>query len=173
MASFNKVVLLGNLTRDPEIKKSPNGVTVAKLRLAVNETYRDRQTGQPKEVACFVDVAVWDKQAESCAQYLTRGSQILVEGRLIYEEWKNAQGESRNRLSVRADRVQFINTVRRPDGAQAPAGQVQGPGSQVQSPGSQVQSAPTVSGGSGSVPVAAPASAPATSAEPPLDDVPF
>ena len=75
MASFNKVVLLGNLTRDPELKKSPAGISVAKLRLAVNETYRDRQTGQPKEVACFVDVAVWDKQAESCGQYLTRGSQ--------------------------------------------------------------------------------------------------
>ena len=172
MASFNKVVLLGNLTRDPEIKKSPAGVTVAKLRLAVNETYRDRQTGQPKEVACFVDVAVWDKQAESCAQYLTRGSQILVEGRLVYEEWKNAQGESRNRLSVRADRVQFINTVRRPEGA-APAGQVQGPGAQVQNPGSQVQSAPTASGGPTSMSAATPASAPAASAEQPLDDVPF
>ena len=117
MASFNKVVLLGNLTRDPEIKKSPGGVSVAKLRLAVNETYRDRQTGQPKEVACFVDVNVWDKQADSCGQYLTRGSQVLVEGRLVYEEWKNAQGESRNRLSVRADRVQFINTARRPEPA--------------------------------------------------------
>jgi single-strand DNA-binding protein len=172
MASFNKVVLLGNLTRDPEIKKSPAGVTVAKLRLAVNETYRDRQTGQPKEVACFVDVAVWDKQAESCAQYLTRGSQILVEGRLIYEEWKNAQGESRNRLSVRADRVQFINTVRRPDGAPAPAGQVHSPVSQAQ--GSAPAGGPTSVSAAAPVSAApAPASAPATSAEPPLDDVPF
>ena len=168
MASFNKVVLLGNLTRDPEIKKSPAGVTVAKLRLAVNETYRDRQTGQPKEVACFVDVAVWDKQAESCAQYLTRGSQILVEGRLVYEEWKNAQGESRNRLSVRADRVQFINTVRRPDGAPAP-----GPAASTVSGGpTSVSAAAPVPGGPGIVPAAAPASAPA-SADPPLDDVPF
>ena len=161
MASFNKVVLLGSHTRDPELKKSPSGISVAKLRLAVNETYKDRQTGQPKEVACFVDVAVWDKQADSCGQYLTRGSQILVEGRLVYEEWKNAQGESRNRLSVRADRVQFINTARRPESA-APA-----------------PSAPTPGG-----PAAAPAPAPsgdgraalgqsAASAEPPLDDVPF
>ena len=168
MASFNKVVLLGNLTRDPELKKSPNGVSVAKLRLAVNETYKDRQTGQPKEVACFVDVAVWDKQADSCGQYLTRGSQILVEGRLVYEEWKNAQGESRNRLSVRADRVQFINTVRRPDGAPAPGG-----------PSSAPAASPAPGG-----PAAAPAPAPsgdgraalgqsAASAEPPLDDVPF
>ncbi len=163
MASFNKVVLLGNLTRDPELKKSPSGISVAKLRLAVNETYRDRQTGQPKDVACFVDVAVWDKQADSCGQYLTRGSQILVEGRLVYEEWKNAQGESRNRLSVRADRVQFINTARRPEGAAA---------------------APTASspapGGPAAPPVPAPSGdgravlgQPAAPAEPPLDDVPF
>ena len=165
MASFNKVVLLGNLTRDPELKKSPNGVSVAKLRLAVNETYKDRQTGQPKEVACFVDVAVWDKQAESCGQYLTRGSQILVEGRLIYEEWKNAQGESRNRLSVRADRVQFINTVRRPEGAPPSGGQPpngDGRATLGQSP------APAPSGDGRAVLGQSPASA-----EPPLDDVPF
>ena len=165
MASFNKVVLLGNLTRDPELKKSPSGISVAKLRLAVNETYKDRQTGQPKEVACFVDVAVWDKQADSCGQYLTRGSQILVEGRLVYEEWKNAQGESRNRLSVRADRVQFINTARRPEGAASPGGQpASGDGRAAlgQSP------APAAPGGPASVPAAS-----APPAEPPLDDVPF
>ena len=165
MASFNKVVLLGNLTRDPELKKSPNGVSVAKLRLAVNETYKDRQTGQPKEVACFVDVAVWDKQADSCGQYLTRGSQILVEGRLVYEEWKNAQGESRNRLSVRADRVQFINTVRRPEGAPPSGGQPpsgDGRATLSQSP------APAPSGDG-----RAALGQSAASAEPPLDDVPF
>ena len=169
MASFNKVVLLGNLTRDPELKKSPSGISVAKLRLAVNETYKDRQTGQPKEVACFVDVAVWDKQAESCGQYLTRGSQILVEGRLIYEEWKNAQGESRNRLSVRADRVQFINTVRRPDGAPAPGGPTSAPAASP-APGGPT-SAPASSPAPGG-PASASASSPA-STEPPLDDVPF
>ena len=143
MASLNKVILLGNLTRDPEVKKSPAGVSVAKLRMAVNETYRDRQTGQPKEVACFVDVTVWEKQADSCGQYLTRGSQILVEGRLIYEEWKNAQGEARNRLSVRADRVQFLNTVRRPDpsGQQAAA---QGTAPQAQAPAAGPAAAPVV-----------------------------
>ncbi len=169
MASFNKVVLLGNLTRDPELKKSPAGVSVAKLRVAVNETYRDRQSGQPKEVTCFVDVAVWDKQADSCGQYLTRGTQILVEGRLVYEEWKNAQGEARNRLSVRADRVQFINTARRPDGAPAaPAGQVQGSGPQVLDAAPTGVSPSTPMGGPGIVPAATTAAA-----EPPLDDVPF
>jgi single-strand DNA-binding protein len=168
MASFNKVVLLGNLTRDPELKKSPNGVSVAKLRLAVNETYKDRQTGQPKEVACFVDVAVWDKQAESCGQYLTRGSQVLVEGRLIYEEWKNAQGESRNRLSVRADRVQFINTVRRPDGAPAPGGPASVPAAPPPAPAAGAAQAPSASGDGRTAFGQSPASV-----EPPLDDVPF
>lgn len=115
MASLNKVLLLGNLTRDPELKKSQSGISVARLRIAVNETYRDRQTNQSKEVVCYVDVNVWDRQAESCGQYLTRGSQILVEGRLIYDEWKTPQGEQRNRISVRADRVQFINTTKRPE----------------------------------------------------------
>ena len=122
MASLNKVVLLGNLTRDPELKKSQSGVSVARLRIAVNETYRDRQTNQNKEVVCYVDVNVWDRQADSCGQYLTRGSQILVEGRLVYDEWKTPQGESRNRISVRADRVQFINTTKRPEPS-APAAQ--------------------------------------------------
>ena len=166
MASFNKVVLLGNLTRDPEIKKSPSGVSVAKLRMAVNETYRDRQTGQPKEVACFVDVNVWDKQADSCGQYLTRGSQILVEGRLVYEEWKNAQGEARNRLSVRADRVQFINTVRRPEGALGGPASV--PAAAPSAPAAGAAPAPSASGDGRTAFGQSPASA-----EPPLDDVPF
>ena len=169
MASFNKVVLLGNLTRDPELKKSPAGVSVAKIRLAVNETYKDRQTGQPKEVACFVDVAVWDKQAESCGQYLTRGSQILVEGRLVYEEWKNAQGESRNRLSVRADRVQFINTVRRPEGASPANGDNRTTfGQSPSAPAAGSSPAPSASGEGRTAFGQSPAST-----EPPLDDDPF
>ena len=170
MASFNKVILLGNLTRDPELKKSPSGASVARLRLAVNETYRDRQTGQPKEVACFVDVAVWDKQAESCGQYLTRGSQILVEGRLVYEEWKNAQGEARNRISVRADRVQFINTARRPDGPQASGAPASVPAAPSPAPAAGSAPAPSPGGDGRTVFGQSPVTPPA---EPPLDDVPF
>lgn len=108
MASLNKVILLGNLTKDPELKRAPSGVAIAKLRLAVSEQFRDRATGQPKEVVCYVDVAVWDRQAETCAQYLQKGSQIMVEGRLIYDEWKTPSGETRSRLAVRADRIQFL-----------------------------------------------------------------
>ncbi len=113
MASLNKVVLLGNLTKDPELKVSPSGTQVAKLRIAVNEQFRDRTTGQLKEVACYVDVTVWARQAEACGQYLQKGSQIIVDGRLSYEEWTTPAGDRRNRLSVRADRVQFIYNTRR------------------------------------------------------------
>ena len=108
MASYNRVILVGNLTRAPELRHAPSGTAVTNFRLAVSETFRGRQDGQTTEVVCYVDVAVWDRQAETCNQYLAKGSPVLVEGRLVYDEWKNPQGETRNRLSVRADRVQFL-----------------------------------------------------------------
>jgi len=123
MASFNRVVLMGNLTRDPEVRQTSSGAQVAELRLAVSETYRDRQTNQPKEVTCYVDVVVWNKLAELCQQYLTKGRAVLVEGRLTYDEWKTPQGEARNKLRVRADTVKFLGPAKRgetQDGAGAP-----------------------------------------------------
>jgi single-strand DNA-binding protein len=122
MASYNRVILMGNLTRDPELKHAPSGSAVTELRLAVSETHRDRQTQQPKEVVCFVDVTVWERQAELCQQYLVKGSPILVEGRLQYDEWKTPQGEARSKLRVRADRVQFLGPSRRSETADRPAG---------------------------------------------------
>lgn len=113
MASLNKVILLGNLTKDPELKRSPSGMAVAKLRIAVNEQFRERSTGQLKEVACYVDVMVWDRQAEACGQFLQKGSQVIVDGRLAYDEWKTPTGEMRNKMSVRADRVQFLNNTKK------------------------------------------------------------
>jgi len=107
MASFNKVILMGNLTRDPELRQTPSGAKVAELRLAVSETWRDK-SGQPKEVTCFVDVVVWEKLAELCQQYLSKGRPVLVEGRLQMDEWKNQQGETRSKLRVRADAVKFV-----------------------------------------------------------------
>lgn len=152
MASLNKVILLGNLTKDPEFKHSPSGVAVAKLRIAVNEQFRDRASGQLKEVACYVDVMVWDRQAEACGQFLMKGSQVIVDGRLTYDEWKTPQGEMRSRLAVRADRVQFLGNTRKtgPDG-QVPSGPV---------PAAPVQQA------SPAVPAYAPAPQPAPAANP-------
>ena len=114
MASFNKVILMGNLTRDPELKQAPSGSKVADLGLAVSETWRDK-SGQPKEVTCFVDVVVWDKLAELCQQYLVKGRSVLVEGRLQMDEWKNQQGEKRSKLRVRADTVKFLGSPQKRD----------------------------------------------------------
>jgi single-strand DNA-binding protein len=122
MTSFNKVILMGNLTRDPEIKQAPSGNSVADFRLAVSERYRDKQTGEAKEVTCYVDVVAWGRQAEVCRQYLVKGRSVLVEGRLQYDEWKTKEGESRSKLRVRADSVCFLGPspgVRDPAGAAA------------------------------------------------------
>ena len=124
MASFNKVILMGNLTRDPELKTAPSGSKVADLGLAVSESWRDKNTGEHREVVCFVDVAVWNRLAELCQQYLKKGSPVLVEGRLQMDEWKNQQGEKRSKLRVRADTVKFLGTSQKRDGQDgAPAQQ--------------------------------------------------
>lgn len=109
MASYNRVILIGNLTKDPELRRTPSGTAVCDLRIAVNDSYRNKE-GERIERALFVDVVVWDKQAEACNQYLKKGNPLFVEGRLQYEEWKTPQGESRNRLRIVASRTQFIGT---------------------------------------------------------------
>lgn len=106
MASLNRVLLIGNLTRDPELRYIPSGTAVVNLRLAVNSTFKD-QAGQRKEETCFVTIVVWGKQAETCNQYLKKGRAIFVEGRLLYRSWE-AEGKTRSTMEVRADRVQFL-----------------------------------------------------------------
>ena len=118
MACFNKVILMGNLTRDPEVRQAPSGAKVADLGLAVSQNWRDK-SGQTREVTCFVDVVVWEKLAELCQQYLAKGSSVLVEGRLQMDEWKNQQGEKRTKLRVRAETVKFLGSpLKRDDTAQ-------------------------------------------------------
>ncbi|MDZ4788985.1 MAG: single-stranded DNA-binding protein [Blastochloris sp.] len=107
MASLNKVLLIGNLTRDPEVRHTPKGAAVGDLALAINMVYRTLEGGEKEEV-CYVDVVVWGAQAENCKKYLTKGSPIFVEGRLQLDQWESQQGEKRSRLRVRADRVQFL-----------------------------------------------------------------
>lgn len=115
MASMNKVILMGNLTRDPELKDLPSGTAVCNMGLALNENYTDRN-GKKVEKTCFVDIVVWERQAQTCAQYLRKGSPVLIEGRLEMSEWKTKEGETRSKLKVRADRVQFISSGRRDEG---------------------------------------------------------
>ena len=106
MVSLNRVLLIGNLTKDPELRYIPSGTPVANLRLAVNSSFKD-QAGQRKEETCFVTVVVWSRQAEICQQYLKKGRSVFIEGRLIYRSWE-AEGKTRSTMEVRADRVQFL-----------------------------------------------------------------
>jgi len=110
MASFNKVLLVGNLTKDPELRYTPQGIAVVNLRLAVNRRYRDKNQ-EIKEEVCFVTAVVWNKQAETCNQYLHKGSPILVEGRLQSRSWEDNSGQKRSVLEVRAERVQFLGAA--------------------------------------------------------------
>ncbi len=121
MASFNKVILMGNLTRDPDLKTAPSGSKVADLGLAVSENWRDKNTGENREIVCFVDVTVWNRLAELCHQYLKKGSPVLVEGRLQLDEWKNPQGEKRSKLRVRADTIKFVGPAPKRDNQGAPS----------------------------------------------------
>lgn len=117
MASFNKVILMGNLTRDPELRTAPSGAKVCDLSLAISETWTDKTTGQPKEIVCYVDVSVWNRAAENCAHYLAKGSPVLVEGRLQMNQWTSKQGEKHSSLRVRADSVRFLYSAPRRDNA--------------------------------------------------------
>lgn len=107
MVSLNKVFLVGNLTRDPELRYTPQGSAVVTLGLAVNRSFKDR-TGQMQRDTCFMNVVVWGQQAEACNQYLQKGRPIFVEGRLQSRSWQNNEGKNRSVLEVVALRVQFM-----------------------------------------------------------------
>ncbi|MDZ4198951.1 MAG: single-stranded DNA-binding protein [Kiritimatiellia bacterium] len=117
MPSLNKVMLMGNLTRDPDIRSTKSGIPVGDLGLAVNERFKDRN-GQPQERTCFVDVVVWDKLATLCGERLHKGSPIFVEGRLEMDEWTDAEGQKKTRIRVRSERVIFLDS--RPKDAEGP-----------------------------------------------------
>ena len=116
MASLNKVLLIGNLTRQPELRYTPSGTAVADLRLAVNRNYQT-QTGEKREETCFLTVVVWGKQAESCREYLDKGSPVFVEGRLQTRDWEGKDGQKRTATEVVAERVQFMGGRGRGGGA--------------------------------------------------------
>lgn len=112
MASLNKVFLIGNLTQDPELRRLPTGTAVATLRMAVNESFQTKG-GERQERTLYVDVDVWDRQAETCQQYLQKGAPAFVEGRLQMDQWTDKEsGQTRSRMKIRAERVQFLNSRR-------------------------------------------------------------
>jgi single-strand DNA-binding protein len=111
MASLNKVFLIGNLVRPPELRYTPTGTAVVDMRLAVNRNYTT-QGGEKREDTCFLTVVVWGKQAETCGEYLDKGSPVLVEGRLQTRDWETKDGQKRNVVEVVAERVQFMGRGR-------------------------------------------------------------
>ena len=120
MASLNKVLLIGNLTRPPELRYTPSGTAVADLRLAVNRNY-STQSGEKREETCFLTVVVWGKQAESCGEYLDKGSQVFVEGRLQTRDWEGKDGQKRTSTEVVAERVQFMSRTKGASAGAPPA----------------------------------------------------
>lgn len=117
MASLNKVLLIGRLTRDPEKRSTPAGLTVCEIGLAMNSRYTTKD-GQAREEVCFVDVTVWGKTAEACAEHLRKGASVFIEGRLKLDQWEK-DGQKRSRMTVVADGVQFLDQRK----ASAPEGQ--------------------------------------------------
>ncbi|NGX57370.1 MAG: Single-stranded DNA-binding protein A [Chlamydiae bacterium] len=108
MASLNKVIIAGRLTKKPELRKTPNGVAVTDLLVALNRDYVNLN-GEKQQEACFVDVVVWGKQAETCTNALQVSSSVLIEGRLQLDVWYSKDGDKRCKLRVAAERVQFLD----------------------------------------------------------------
>src|ERR1044071_2596806 len=110
MASFNKVILVGNLTRDPELRYTPKGTAIAKLGLAVNRVWTS-ESGEKKEEVTFIDIDVFGRTAENVAQYMRKGSPMLVEGRLRLDQWDDKQtGQKRSKLGVVGEVIQFLGS---------------------------------------------------------------
>ncbi|NQU42689.1 single-stranded DNA-binding protein [bacterium] len=108
MLELNKVMLIGNLTRDPELSYTSSGSAIAKMGLAVNRSWKDRN-GQWQKDTAFVDIDAWGPTAEFCSKYLKKGRRIFVEGRLSFSSWEANDGAKRSKLTVTADRVQFAD----------------------------------------------------------------
>ena len=154
MASFNKVILMGNLTRDPELRYTPKGTAIAKLGIAVNRVWTN-EAGEKKEEVTFVDVDVFGRTAENVGQYMRKGRPILIEGRLKLDQWDDKQtGQKKSKMGVVAETVQFLGSA---------PGAGEGGGAPAAAPRAQRPA-----------PSAAPAAEPIEGDGPPeSDDVPF
>ena len=108
-ASINRVILVGNLTRDPELRHTPSGQAVCSLRIAVNSSRKD-ETGQWVDKPNYFSITVWGQQGENCAQYLSKGRPVAIDGRLDWREWEAQDGGKREAVEIVADRVQFLGS---------------------------------------------------------------
>jgi single-strand DNA-binding protein len=178
MADLNKVFLMGRLTFDPELRRTPSGSAVTELRLATSRSWSGRD-GERREETLFIDVTVWDRQAETCCQYLKKGRAVHVEGYLKMDTWEDKNtGEKRQKIRVQAERVQFLDS-QRPDGAGGPGGTDDEMAPPAREPGMRRGSAAPMRGPSGGYgeprgPINGPARSSYPSAgssdPPPLDD---
>jgi single-strand DNA-binding protein len=159
MANFNKVILAGNLTRDPEMRYTPKGTAIASFGLAINRRWKS-ETGETKEEVTFVDIEVWDRQAEVVSQYFKKGNPILVEGRLKLDQWEDKNThQKQSKLKVRLESFSFIG----------------GKGDSTSMPSEPARAARPAAATPVAAPAAAPAEAPGEPDAPPVeqDDVPF
>jgi single-strand DNA-binding protein len=108
--NLNRVIITGNLTRDPELRNLPSGTAVCNLRVAVNSRRKDNQTGEWVDKPNFFNVKVWGAQGENCAQYLSKGRPVAIDGRLDWSEWEDQQGNKRQSVDIIADSVQFLGS---------------------------------------------------------------
>lgn len=124
---INKVIAIGNLGADPETRYLPSGVAVANFSIAVTEGWKDKQTGEQKTHTEWINCEVWGKQAENCAQFLKKGSQCYIDGKLRTEQWDDSEGQKRYRTKIRVDNVQFLGSPSGDKRPSAPADRTQPP----------------------------------------------
>ncbi len=120
VVEINKVMISGRLTRDPELRYTPSGIAVTTLRMAVNSSFFSKEKEKREEV-CYIDVVAWRRQAETCVEYLRKGSPAFIEGRLQSRSWETQDGQKRSTIEVQADRVQFLEWGGDREKAPAPA----------------------------------------------------
>jgi single-strand DNA-binding protein len=159
MASFNKVILVGNLTRDPELRYTPKGTAIAKIGVAVNRVWTN-EAGEKKEEVTFVDVDIFGRTAENVGHYMRKGRPILIEGRLRLDQWDDKQtGQKKSRLGVVAETVQFLGS---PGGSGGEGNGPAAPAARPARPAAPAAAAPTP-----------PPEPPEAEVPPESDDVPF
>ena len=164
MANLIKVFLIGNLTRDPELRVTPKGTAVCSFGMAVNRTYRD-EGGNTHEETTFVDIEAWGRQGETISKYLSKGRSVMIEGRLRFDSWESKTGEKRSKLKVVADNFQFMGRA----GGEGGSSEGEGQNIERSSPPPRAEAAPAATAAT-PAPTATPAPAPAEDLE---DDVPF
>lgn len=162
--SFNKIIIVGNLGRDPELRYTPQGVAVCSFSVATNERRRDK-SGEPQDITTWFKVTLWRERAETAAKYLTKGSPVYIEGRLRIEEWTDRDNNNRYTLDVQATEMQFIGSR-----ADAPSGDYSG---HHDDEPAYSGTAPTATSSAASAGSSATTSAPAKTPAPADDDIPF